>query len=185
MNKPPEIDQKTPIHVANLGMDTRSRLETNEQIQKFLSLTPNQFVKIDKAKKRSKLRQSSRSLATLYNSTIERRLSSETIKRHIELAKEHLELAKMSKDIRSNVKMDVDRVTGSLFDLLERIITTSSLENPLPFRGDIAGLAVDMANLSLDAFPTEFGDGDYENMTTADKKSHQTQHGKKRQKKNE
>lgn len=109
-------------------------------------------------------------MATLYNTAIDRKLSEDTIKRHIDLAKEHLELAKMSKDMKSNMKIDVDKVTGSLFDILERIITTSSLEKPFPFRGDIAGLAVDMANLSLDVDSREFGDGDCENnQQTMDK----------------
>lgn len=69
----------------------------------------------------------------------------------------------MSKDVGSTMKADVDKVTGSLFSLLERIITTSSLEKQFPFRGDLAGLAVDMANLSLDVDPLEAGDGDFQN----------------------
>lgn len=145
-------EKNTDQQIVSCCGDACAACEHYDKLEKFLSLTPNQFVEMDKERKNSeRLRQYTRSLAALYTTAVQRKLSDASIKRHIELAKEHLELAKIS-----NTNFKVNRITSSLFELLEKIISNSSAKKPFPFRGDIAVLAMDMANLSMDNDPLDF-----------------------------
>lgn len=89
-----------------------------------------------------------KSLRSLCSDAIERKTSERTIKRHLEMAKEHLDLAKCMLGSGDNKHMM--KVTDSLFELLQRIILSSNNGQPFPFRGDMATLAAEIADLSLD-----------------------------------
>lgn len=143
--------EKSADQIVTCCGDACAACEHYDKLERFLSLTPNQFVEMDKERKNSeRIRQYTQSLAALYTTAVQRKLSDASIKKHIELAKEHLELAKLT-----STNFKVDRITSSLFELLERIICNTSPKKPFPFRGDIAVLAMDMANLSMDSDPLD------------------------------
>lgn len=69
----------------------------------------------------------------------------------MERAREHLELAKCSTAGGEEMRAVID----SLFELLQRVILSGGSEGRCLFRGDMAALAVEIADLSLDVQPAE------------------------------
>lgn len=124
-------------------------LERKRLADQILSLTPDQYVKLDKKrrKKEKEFENHSASLATLCRNVTRQKYSSSTLSRQIEMVRENLECNSKSLEGKY-LGHKADIMTRSLLCILEHIITNSSLENPLPFKGDITTLALDAAELS-------------------------------------
>lgn len=92
-----------------------------------------------------------KSLRNLCNETLERRSSELAVRRHLEKAKEHLQLAKCCLvSLGSGDHKPIGKAADSLFELMRRIILSTCNKKQFPFRGDMAVLAADIAELSLD-----------------------------------
>lgn len=123
----------------------------NNIIDKFVSITPNQYVKMEKERKiREKdLEDCLKSLTTLCSNVLDNKLSQSTIQKQIQEAREEL---LFPQPINKYLGFDTAALTNSLFDLLENIITESSIEKPLPFKGDLTTFAMNAGNFNTDVF---------------------------------
>lgn len=63
------------------------------------------------------------------------------------MAKEQTQCTKMAPP-STLVTLPCDAMTTSFFDLLEKIVVPSSVNNPLPFHGDLTSLALDAGNIN-------------------------------------
>lgn len=127
-----------------------SRQNLCERIDNILNLTPEQFVKFDQIRKSREddMVYCLKSLSTLYADKVENKYSEKTVQRHIQLAKEHLQQANISSETCRYLGRNTEALTKSLFDMLEGIVLSSSVQNPLPFKGDIPTLAFDAGHLT-------------------------------------
>lgn len=142
---------------AEINLIKRLELDDDDKrsnvIDKFISLTPAQYVKMEKERKvREKdLENCLKSLTTLYSNVLDNKLSQGTIGRQIQQAREEL---LFPQPVNKYLGFDTAALTKSLFDLLEKIVTESSIEKPLPFKGDFTTLAMDAGNFNMSAQPT-------------------------------
>ncbi|XP_018322998.1 uncharacterized protein LOC108735510 isoform X2 [Agrilus planipennis] len=120
--------------------------ERMRYIDNLITLTPTEFVQVDK-ERRLRDRELSgclKSLTSLCESVIMKKESRDTIRKQIEMAKQHAEYVKNS---TKNMHLDTAYMTKSFFDLMEQLVTRSNLDNPVPFKGDFTGLALDAGKL--------------------------------------
>ncbi|GJQ76199.1 hypothetical protein Trydic_g1942 [Trypoxylus dichotomus] len=127
----------------------RARNPTSERFETIASLTPAEYVKRDKEKRlrERELQRCFQSLTTLYDNVVEKKFSEKTLTTQLEMAKEQTQCTKMAPP-STLVTLPCDAMTTSLFDLLEKIIVPSSVNNPLPFHGDLTSLALDAGNIN-------------------------------------
>lgn len=140
-----------PQNAGDVFYTKRSGGDLTHRIDTVLSMTPEDYIKNDYVRKakENELVNCIKSLSTLYQDAVVRKVSRQTTHRHLELAKEHLEQAKISSDTARYLGRNADALTSSLFDLLEGIIMTSAPERPLPFKGDLTTLIFDAGNLNM------------------------------------
>ncbi|KAF5280905.1 hypothetical protein FQR65_LT03054 [Abscondita terminalis] len=114
----------------------------------LLSLTPEEYVKLEKEKKlrEKELDNSKYSLSTLCQIAIKKQWSDSTFKKNLSALKENLECNSSSLEGKY-LGHKTGMMTESLLCMLENLINNSSIDNPLPFKGNIATLAVDAAEL--------------------------------------
>lgn len=118
-------------------------------IDTLLALSPVDFIKMDKDRKIrvSQLQNCLKSLTTLYDNIVKKQYSEELINGHLNIVKENIKYIKMNSQPIQYFGFEAEAMTKSLFHLLERIIAKSSIQNPLPFKGDITTLALEVGNL--------------------------------------
>ncbi|KAF2879771.1 hypothetical protein ILUMI_26397 [Ignelater luminosus] len=141
-----------PTHPIDESLASRPlSIEKKKYAEKIANLTPEQFVKIDKERKlrEKELDSYMTSLSTLCKNVLNKKYSSQTLQKQVEMAKENLQCNKTSLEGKY-LGFKTEAMTKSLFNMLEQMITNSSLQNPLPFKGDITTLALDVADLSTD-----------------------------------
>lgn len=142
-----KIELGSPLRIGDC-MNT-----VEKKIENMLSLTPDEYVQKDII---SKLTQSDfgfclKSLTTLFETCVNGKKSETTIKRQIQMAKEELQNASIATDTNRYFGRNAIALTSSLFDLLEGIILSSSLEHPLPFKGDLTTFIFDVGNLNINS----------------------------------
>lgn len=122
---------------------------TSDRLESIASLTPAEYVKRDKERRlrERELQRCFQSLTTLYDNVVEKKFSEKTLTNQLAMAKEQTQCTKMAPP-STLVTLPCDAMTTSLFDLLEKIIVPSSVNNPLPFRGDLTSLALDAGNIN-------------------------------------
>ncbi|KAK5649069.1 hypothetical protein RI129_003961 [Pyrocoelia pectoralis] len=154
-----KADPTTTVYKRPLSMDSsqsqvgwlgNSNVSSDDKYCGDLAnITPQQFVKMERERK---LREEdfdcgTQSLSTLCQMVVRRELSSETIQKKIVTLKENLECKALTLEGKYLGNKAGD-MSESLINMLENLITNSSVEKPLPFKGDITTLAVDAAELS-------------------------------------
>ncbi|KAF5283880.1 hypothetical protein FQA39_LY04700 [Lamprigera yunnana] len=133
-----------------IGQDTQSIVESSKEKTRFrdqlINLTPEQYVQLDKERKmrQKDLDMATNSLSTLCHNVIKRQWSEATLTQKLAAFRENLECNSLDILYAGN-KAAV--TTDSLLSILEKLITHSSVENPLPFKGDITTLALDAADM--------------------------------------
>nr|XP_022911782.1 uncharacterized protein LOC111422782 [Onthophagus taurus]XP_022913955.1 uncharacterized protein LOC111424589 [Onthophagus taurus] len=156
-------------NMVGVGSCTFPDLENSGNFDTVASMTPAEFVKKEKERRlrEKELQKCFESLTSLYGSVIDRKYSVNTLQNKLELAKESVQCGKCNLgdiDVGLSAAM-----TDSLFDLLEKIVLPSSLNNPLPFNGDMTRLVLDAGDLNLNKQncndPTN--DGVYERSSTS------------------
>lgn len=128
--------------------NARKHNPNTERLENIASLSPSEYVKIDKERRlrEKELQRCFQSLTTLYDNVVERKYSEKTLTTQLEMAKEQTQCTKMA-PASTLVSLPCDAMTTSLFDLLEKIVVPSSVNNPLPFHGDLTSLALDAGNI--------------------------------------
>lgn len=143
----------------------RSLLDPAEDYDRFISMTPGQYVRLQKERRshRKDLETCLKSLTTLYSNVVEDKESQGTLVKQLNQAREELVFPRANKQF---IGFDTAALTNSLFDLLENIVAESSVDRPLPFKGDLTTLALDAGNLSVLAAPRRDSDSFSSENTT-------------------
>lgn len=129
----------------SIGMRKLSR-----KIDDYMTLTPEHYVKIDKLLNMQNTKTPyGKSLSNLYTDLVEKKYSEESLKRLVKDTKEQLEQAKVSEVFRYVSGNSSDGLTRSLFNLLEKIVLSSSLKNPLSFKGEFTTLSFDVGRVTM------------------------------------
>lgn len=116
---------------------------------RLAALTPQEFVRLDleHSKRQRDVKSAMDSLSALYETVISRKISQHAVKEKLQNAKEHLQCMKYTVPMRF---LETQNLTESLFNILEKHIISSSIENPLAFKGDFTSLAYETGKLSYD-----------------------------------
>lgn len=121
--------------------DTTSSI-THMSNEKYDFFTYDEFLTV------SHKQSSVKTLRNLCNEIIEKKSSELAVRRHLDMAREHLQLAKCC--LGSGDNESIIKLTDTLYELLERIILSNCDRKQFPFRDDMASLAAEIAELSLD-----------------------------------
>lgn len=117
-----------------------------EKIEHVLKLTPEEYLKQQKQlSSQNEFHACLKSLSSLYEDCIKGEKSDNELQKQLQVAKDSI-----GEDAIKYLGKNAQYLTQSLFDLLEKMVMSSSLDNPLPFKGDITTLVFDAGNLNVD-----------------------------------
>lgn len=117
-----------------------------EKIDNVLKLTPEEYLKQQKqVNSKNEFQACLKSLSSLYEDCIKGEKSDKELQKQLQIAKDSL-----GEDAVKYLGKNVQYLTQSLFDMLEKVVISSSLENPLPFKGNITTLVFDAGNLNVE-----------------------------------
>lgn len=117
-----------------------------EKIENVLKMTPDEYLKQQKqVNSKNEFHACLKSLSSLYEDCIKGEKSDRELQKQLQNAKDSL-----GEDAIKYLGKNAQYLTQSLFDLLEKMVMSSSLENPLPFKGDITTLVFDAGNLNVE-----------------------------------
>lgn len=119
--------------------------EHDRYAEQLLSLSPSQFVRLDKEEQKRKVA-CALSLSTLYRNVKEKRFSDEELLKQLEAAKEECQYSAYAREIMDYVK--AENVTDSLIDLLQEFIDNSSVDNPPPM-SEFTSMVYDVGNFNI------------------------------------
>ncbi|KAB0803636.1 hypothetical protein PPYR_00606 [Photinus pyralis] len=133
--KEPAIDSKPGLTLENGNLH-------------LANLTPEQYAKMEKERqaREREFDNGMQSLSTLCRTVVRGEWSGETFKSNFSTLKENIECKSATLEGKYLGHKAAD-LSESLINVLENSITSSSVETPFPFKGDIATLAVDAAEL--------------------------------------
>lgn len=117
-----------------------------DKIESMLKLTPDEYLKQQKQlHSKNEFHACLKSLSSLYEDCIKGEKSDRELQKQLQVAKNSL-----GEDTIKYLGKNAQYLTQSLFDILEKMVMSSSLENPLPFKGDITTFIFDAGNLNID-----------------------------------
>lgn len=123
-----------------------STKNVEEKIDNVLKLTPDEYLKQQKQlNSKNEFHACLKSLSSLYEDCLRGEKSDTELQKQLQLAKDSL-----GEDAVKYLGKNAQYLTQSLFDLLEKMVMSSSLEKPLPFKGDITTLVFDAGNFSVE-----------------------------------
>lgn len=117
-----------------------------EKIENVLKHTPEEYLKQQKQlHSKNEFHACLKSLSSLYEDCIKGEKTDKELQQQLQIAKDSL-----GEDAVKYLGKNAQYLTQSLFDLLEKMVMSSSLENPLPFKGDITTLVFDAGNFNVE-----------------------------------
>lgn len=117
-----------------------------DKIDNVLKLTPEEYLRQQKQlHSKNEFHACLKSLSSLYEDCIKGEKSDTELQKQLQMAKDSL-----GEDAVRYLGKNAQYLTQSLFDLLEKMVMSSSLENPLPFKGDFTTLVFDAGNLNVE-----------------------------------
>lgn len=125
---PQEIDE---MFMKTLTGSQKSKFTKIDQV---LSITPSEYIKRDKQKRQqvAQIRDCIQSLTKMLNSR-RNKLSKQSIQKNLEIMQEHLSVLSTSDPIKFN-HPETECIDETLYDIIESIVLSSSVENPLPHK---------------------------------------------------